>query len=225
MNRRRLLQMAGGSVAAGAMLGEKSAALAQTYSKATRGLPALKITNVKTIQTCPEGGNYVVVKVETSEPGLYGVGSATLTTRGAAVVTAANEFLAPFAIGRDPAHIEDMWQTAYVSSYWRNGPVLNGALCGLDEALWDIKAKRANMPLYELLGGKSRFAITTYCHADGKTVEETSDNVSKFVEAGWKHVRIQLGGYGSPILGKTPDFKGAGFGAARRRIPGQSSRI
>ena len=156
-------------MAAGALsiLGRKSEALAQTYSKATRGMPALKITNVKTIQTCPHGGNYVVVKVETSEPGLYGVGSATLTTKGAAVVTAVNEFLAPFAMGRDPAHIEDMWQTAYVSSYWRNGPILNGALCGLDEALWDIKAKRANMPLYELLGGKSRFAIATYCHADG----------------------------------------------------------
>ena len=81
-----------------------------------------------------------------------------------------------------------MWQTAYVSSYWRNGPILNGALCGLDEALWDIKAKRAGMPLYELLGGKSRFAIATYCHADGKTVEETSNNVSKFLEAGWKDV-------------------------------------
>src|SRR6202166_2766090 len=168
MNRRRLLQMAGGSMAARGigMLGEKREALAQTYSKATRGMPALKITNVKTILTCPQGGNYVVVKAETIEPGLYGVGSATLTTRGAAVVTAANEFLALFSIGRDPAHIEDMWQTAYVSSYWRNGPVLNGALCGLDEPLWDIKAKRANMPLYELLGGKSRFAITTYCHAE-----------------------------------------------------------
>src|SRR5689334_653161 len=186
MNRRTLLQIAGGSVAAGAigMVSEKSEVLAQTYSKATRGLPALKITNVKTILTCPEGGNYVVVKVETSEPGLYGVGSATLTTRGAAVVTATNEFLAPFAIGRDPAHVEDLWQTAYVSSYWRNGPILNGALCGLDEALWDIKGKRANMPLHELLGGKSRFAIATYCHADGKTVEETSNKVSKFLEAG-----------------------------------------
>ena len=214
MNRRRWLRMVGSSVAAGAigMLGEKNEALAQTYSKATRGLPALKITSLKTIQTCPEGGNYVVVKVETSEPGLYGVGSATLTTRGAAVTTAVNEFLAPFALGRDPANIEDLWQTAYVSSYWRNGPILNGALCGLDEALWDIKAKRANMPLYQLLGGKSRFAIPTYCHADGKTVEETSENVSKFIEAGWKHVRIQLGGYGSPELGTSPDFKGAGFG-------------
>src|SRR5438552_16041809 len=162
MNRRKLLRIAGGSVAAGAvgMLGEKSAARAQTYSNATRGLPPLKITKVKTIQTCPQGGNYVVVKVETSEPGLYGVGSATLTTRGAAVVTATNEFLAPFAIGRDPAHIEDMWQTAYVSSYWRNGPILNGALCGLDEALSDIKAKRANIHLSELLGGRSRFRIT-----------------------------------------------------------------
>src|ERR1043166_3011000 len=171
MNRRTLLQMAGSPMAAAVagMMGRKTEALAQTYSKATRGLPALKITNVKTIQTCPQGGNYVVVKVETSEPGLYGVGSATLTTRGAAVVTAANEFLAPFALGRDPAHVEDLWQTAYVSSYWRNGPVLNGALCGLDEALWDIKAKRANMPLYELLGGQSRFAIATYCHADGQT--------------------------------------------------------
>src|SRR5438874_5788816 len=118
MNRRRLLRMAGGSVAAGAigMLGEKNAAIAQTYSKATRGVPALKITQVKTIATCPQGGNYVVMKVETSEPGLYGVESATLTTRGAAVVTAANEFLAPFAVGRDPALIVHMWQTASVSS-------------------------------------------------------------------------------------------------------------
>ena len=81
MNRRQMLQM--GAVA---LLSQKNQALAQTYSKATRGLPALKITNVKTIPTCPRGGNYVVVKVETSEPGLYGVGSATLTTRGAAVV-------------------------------------------------------------------------------------------------------------------------------------------
>src|SRR6516162_458344 len=187
MNRRQILKLSGSSVAAAALgiLNQKNDALAQAYAQATRGMPALKITKVRSLKTCPQGGNYVVVKVETSEPGLYGVGSATLTTRGAAVVTAIDEFLAPFALGRDPANIEDLWQTAYVSSYWRNGPVLNGALCGLDEALWDIKAKRANVPLYELLGGKSRFAITTYCHADGKTVEETSNNVSQFVAAGW----------------------------------------
>jgi mannonate dehydratase len=215
-----MLQMAGASAAAGAIgalakNGDAPGAVSgpsQTYANAARGLPPLKITNVKAILTCPQGGNYVVVKVETSEPGLYGVGSATLTTRGAAVATSITEFLAPFAQGRDPSNIEDMWQTAYVSSYWRNGPVLNGALCGLDEALWDIKAKRANMPLYELLGGKSRFAIPTYCHADGNTMEAVSTNVSKFMELGWKHVRIQLGGYGSPALSNSADFKEAGFG-------------
>jgi mannonate dehydratase len=213
MDRRKMLRMAG-SVAVGAvgLLNQKSEALAQTYSKATRGLPPLKITSVRTIKTSPAGGNYVVVKVETSEPGLYGVGCATLTTRGDAVVTALDEFLAPFALGRDPANIEDMWQTAYVSSYWRNGPVLNGALAGLDEALWDIKGKRANMPIYDLLGGKSRFALTTYCHADGKTVEQVSESVQKYVDAGWKHVRIQLGGYGSPGLSQGADFKEGGFG-------------
>src|ERR1043165_1318159 len=110
MNRRRWLELAGGSVAAGIirLLDGKSAAVAQTYSKATRGMPALKITNVKAIPTCPQGGNYVVVKVETSEPGLYGIGSATLTTRGKAVITAIDEFLTPFALGRDPAYIEDL---------------------------------------------------------------------------------------------------------------------
>src|SRR5947209_1829333 len=116
MNRRQMLQMLGRTVAASTagMLGQQSEALAQAYSKATRGMPALKITNVKAIATCPQGGNYVVVKVETIEPGLYVVGSATLTTRGAAVITSITEFLAPFALGRDPANVEDLWQTAYV---------------------------------------------------------------------------------------------------------------
>lgn len=252
MNRRRMLQIAGGSMAAGAVgvmaskagslvpgeasreaaagaigaAGRKSEALAQTYSSATRGLPPLKITNVKTIMTSPQGGNYVVVKVETSEPGLYGVGSATLTTRGKAVATSITEFLAPFAVGKDPAFVEDMWQTAYVSSYWRNSPVLNGGLCGLDEALWDIKAKRANMPLYELLGGKSRFALTTYCHADGRTLNDVSNNVSKFVEAGWKHVRVQLGGYGSPFMAADEgDFKNEGFGQPRDEVQNNASYV
>src|SRR5256885_9724357 len=125
MNRRKLLRIAGGSVAAGAvgMLGEKSAARAQTYSNATRGLPPLKITKVKTIQTCPQGGNYVVVKVETSEPGLYGVGSATLTTRGAAGVTAVQKFTASPAFACGPAHIEDLGSTRHVMSSLCNDAV------------------------------------------------------------------------------------------------------
>jgi mannonate dehydratase len=107
-----------------------------------------------------------------------------------------------------------MWQSFFVSSYWRNGPVLNNALSGLDQALWDIKGKRANMPVYQLLGGKSRFAVDAYAHADGKAPEEVAENVQKYMDQGFRYVRIQQGGYGSLYLAQQPDFKGAGFGRA-----------
>jgi mannonate dehydratase len=152
----------------------------------------LKITNVKAICTAPNGIRLIVVKVETSEPGLYGLGCATFTQRPLAVVTAIEEYLKPFVIGRDPDDIEDIWQAAYVSSYWRSGPVLNNALSGIDEALWDIKGKRANMPVYQLLGGKCRDAATLYCHADGKDIDEVVDNVRKFQEQGYRYVRCQV---------------------------------
>jgi Mandelate racemase / muconate lactonizing enzyme, N-terminal domain len=103
------------------------------------GMPPVKIRSVKAIATAPEGSNLVVVKVETTEPGLYGLGCATFTQRAVAVVAAIDSYLNDFCIGKDVDNIEDMWQSCYVSSYWRNGPVLNNALSGLDEALWDIK--------------------------------------------------------------------------------------
>ncbi|MEO5593677.1 MAG: enolase C-terminal domain-like protein [Chitinophagaceae bacterium] len=177
------------------------------------GMPPVKIKSVKAIITAPEGINLIVVKVETTEPGLYGLGCATFTQRAAVVVTAINTYLAEFAVGKDVDNIEDMWNSFYVSSYWRNGPVLNNVISGLDEALWDIKGKRANMPVYQLLGGKSRFAVDCYEHANGKTPEEVAADVQKYMAMGFRHVRIQQGGYGGTgANSQKPDFKEAGFG-------------
>ena len=157
------------------------------------GLPGLKITAVRAICTAPENIRLVVVKVETSEPGLYGLGCATFTQRPLAVVTAIQEYLEPFLIGRDPDDIEDIYQTAYVSSYWRSGPVLNNALSGVDQALWDIKGKRASMPVYQLMGGKCRSSAALYAHASGGDLQELEDKVREFMQRGYRYVRCQMG--------------------------------
>jgi mannonate dehydratase len=172
----------------------------------------VKITRVRAIVTAPYGTNLVIVKVETDQDGLYGVGCATFTQRAHTVASAVNEYLDAFCKGKNAANIEDIWQTAYVSSYWRNGPVLNNALSGLDQALWDIKGKLAGMPVYQLLGGKTRFAVDTYTHASGQTPEEVMEDVERYRDMGFRHIRIQLGGYGSTHLSRDPDWKRAGFG-------------
>ena len=177
-------------------------------------LDKVKITKVKAIATCPHNLELIVVKVETDQPGLYGVGCATFRQRAHAVVAAVDKYLDDFCRGRDVHNIEDIWQTAYVSSYWRNGPVLNNALSGLDMALWDIKGKIAGMPVYQLLGGKCRFAVDTYSHGGGKSPEEAVESVLELQEKGFRHIRIQLGGYGAPHLADKADFKKAGFGMA-----------
>jgi len=184
----------------------------QQSAQATRGLPRLKITKVKAILTQPDTARLVVVKVETSEPDLYGLGCATFTQRAQAVAVAVDNFLAEFARGRDPDNIEDIWQTAYTSSYWRNGPVLNNALSGLDMALWDIKGKRAGMPVYQLLGGKCRFAVDTYARAGADDLQTLQELVQGFMADGFRHVRIQLGGYGGTKISGQADFQAAGFG-------------
>ncbi|MBM7568790.1 enolase C-terminal domain-like protein [Paenibacillus sacheonensis] len=156
----------------------------------------LTIRDVKVILTAPEGINLVVVKIETSEPGLYGLGCATFTQRYLAVATAIEQYLKPFLIGKDPHRIEDIWQSAMVSSYWRNGPVLNNALSGIDMALWDIKGKSAGLPVFQLLGGKCREAAAIYRHADGRDEQEVEDNVRRLMEQGLRYIRCQMGGYG-----------------------------
>jgi mannonate dehydratase len=174
------------------------------------GLPALRITDVKTICTAPEGIRLVVVKVETSEPGLYGLGCATFTQRPLAVVTAVEQYLKPFLLGRDPDDIEDIYQSAFVSSYWRSGPVLNNALSGVDMALWDIKGKRAGMPLHQLFGGKCRRAADLYVHASGRELAEVEENARRFIAGGFRYVRCQIAvpgysTYGSQIAPKAAE--------------------
>ncbi|NLV91769.1 MAG: starvation-sensing protein RspA [Firmicutes bacterium] len=174
----------------------------------------LVVTDVKTILTAPAGIDLVVVKVETSEPGLYGLGCATFTQRALAVKSAVDDYLRPFLIGKDPRRIEDIWQSANVSGYWRNGPVLNNALSGIDMALWDIKGKLAGMPVYELLGGKCREGVALYRHASGSDPVALEDKVREYMEEGYHFIRCQMGAYGwsdGMRPGPTPQVPGAYF--------------
>lgn len=162
----------------------------------------ITIRDIKVFVTAPRDINLVVVKVETSEPDLYGYGCATFTWRHKAVVTAVEEYLRPMLKGRSIHNIEDLWQTMMGSSYWRNGPVLNNAISGVDEALWDIKGKLANMPLYNLIGGKAREGIELYRHADGSCYEEVKECIERYIEEGYRNVRCHMGTYGGNFNGK-----------------------
>src|SRR5678815_5343657 len=167
----------------------------------TPKLSPLKITKVRAILTAPARPRLCVVKVETSEPGLYGLGCATFTQRIRTVVTAVNEYLAPFLVGKDPDNIEDLWQAMYQSSYWRNGPVLMNGLSGVDAALWDIKGKRAGMPLYQLFGGKCRTAVPVYRHAAGRTMEDVATMARRYMSEGARYIRVQVGVEGQASYG------------------------
>jgi mannonate dehydratase len=162
----------------------------------------LRVTAVRAIVTAPDGVPLVVVRVDTNEAGLYGLGCATFTQRFHAVVAAVDLHVGPLLVGRHPADIEDITRMIHYSSYWRGGPVLGSALSGVDMALWDIAGKRAGLPVYELLGGRVRAAAVTYRHAGADTVERTLDQAAGFIDAGWRHVRLQvsqpgLGTYGA----------------------------
>src|SRR5690242_3169315 len=178
------------------------------YAQAVAGTAPVKIRDIKTILTAPNGIRLVIVKVETTEPSLVGWGCATFTQRALVVQTAVEQYLKPFLIGRNVDEIEDIWQSSYVSSYWRNGPVLFNAMSGVDIALWDIKAKRAGMPLHQLLGGKVRHGADCYFHASGSSFSEVEENARRAMEQGFRHVRVQVA---------TPGY--AGYGAARSNAP------
>src|SRR5271155_5733153 len=198
MNRRGLLKLSLGAIG----LGQRELAAQDKVAKALRGLPSPKIKDVSVIATAPAGLRLVVVKVTTDQDGLYGYGCGTFTQRADLVVAAVEKYLKPFLIGKPADRIEDIWNANYNSSYWRNGPVLNNAISGVDEALWDIKGRQANMPVYQLLGGKVREAADCYGHSDGAEFAQTIDQARHFMDQGFRNVRVQVGvpgmaGYGA----------------------------
>jgi len=151
----------------------------------------MKIKEIRVIVASP-GRNFVTVKIITDE-GLYGIGDATVNGREKAVVAYLEDHVIPCLIGRDPMQIEDIWQYLYRGCYWRRGPITMAAISGIDIALWDIKAKAANMPLYELLGGASRNKIMCYAHAQGRSIDEVVEAVVAKKEDGYVAIRAQSG--------------------------------
>jgi mannonate dehydratase len=154
-----------------------------------------KITGIKCIRTRHDG-SWTIVKVTTDLDGLYGIGSASDLYNPEAVVQVVEQLLAPLLVGRDPANIEDLWHLMHMSGYWRNGAIMNTAIGGIDMALWDIKGKEANLPVYQLLGGACRSAVPCYGHAGGVDITELKEEVHKFIEEGYTVIRVQMGGYG-----------------------------
>ncbi|MBZ8134266.1 D-mannonate dehydratase ManD [Afifella sp. IM 167] len=151
----------------------------------------MKIIDARVIVSSP-GRNLVTLKIET-EDGISGIGDATLNGRELAVVAYLQDHVVPCLIGRDARRIEDIWQYLYRGAYWRRGPVTMTAIAAVDVALWDIKAKAAGMPLYQLLGGRSREGALAYGHADGRNLEEALASVEKYRKAGYRAIRVQCG--------------------------------
>jgi mannonate dehydratase len=223
------MSLAGGTslplLAAGQLaLAQQPTPAANVPPQLSKSRSPLKITDVKAILTAPAGIRLVVVKVTTSEPGLYGLGCATFTQRPRVVATAVDEYLRPFLVGKDATQIEDIAQSAWLSSYWRNGPVLNNALSGVDMALWDILGKRAGLPLYQVLGGKSRRAVDTYRHASGGSLEAVEESVRRFQSQGYRHIRVQIAVPGQATYGSRSGAAGQASSGARQ-ASGDTRRI
>src|SRR3954466_6148931 len=169
--------------------------------KALHGLTIPKIKDVQVIATAPAGLRLTVVKIVTDQDGLSGYGLGTFTQRPDGVNGAGERSLKHFLIDKPVDRIEDIWQACYNSSYWRNGPTLNNAISGVDQALWDIKGRQAGMPVYELVGGKCREAADTYSHASGADIPRCIDSAKALMAQGFRNVRMQVGAPGMASYG------------------------
>ena len=186
--------------------------------------PSPKIKDIQVIETAPAGLRLTVVKILTDQDGLYGYGDGTFTQRADLVRPAIERYLKPFLIGKSADRIEDIWQSCYDSSYWKNGPILNNAISAIDQALWDIKGRQAGMPVYELAGGKTREAVDTYTHASGNEIAQAIDQAKAFIAQGFRNIRVQVGvpgyaAYGSGGAGVTADRNTLAKGAVFEPIP------
>src|ERR1700744_3881639 len=201
MKRRNLLQ-ALGTAGVAAFVTPRLAKTQEKAARASRGIPVPKIKDISVIECQPAGVRLTVVKITTDQDGLYGYGCATFTQRADLIKPAVEKYLKPFLLGKTTDRIEDIWQSCYDSSYWKNGPVLNNAISGIDQALWDIKGRQAGMPVYQLAGGKCREAVDCYAHADGPEFADVVTAAKKLMAQGFRNVRVQVGlpgmaGYGS----------------------------
>jgi mannonate dehydratase len=150
-----------------------------------------------TVFVCSPGRNFVTLKIYT-DAGVYGLGDCTLNGRELAVASYLSDHVIPCILGRDPFQSEDIWQYLYRGAYWRKGPVTMTAIAAVDMALWDIKGKALNTPVYNLLGGRSRTGVMVYGHANGRDVQETTEEVAKYIAHGYLAVRAQSGVPGLP---------------------------
>lgn len=199
MDRRDTFKLMAGGLAGLALVEGGSAAAqaapaAAARDRARRGLPALKITDVKTIMTRVGRTDMVNVKVFTSEPGLYGIGCGTHAERPTVVAEIIDKYLKPFLIGRNADEIEKLWQEMWVAPYWRASVDANNAMSAIDGALWDIMGKRCGVPVYDLLGGKVRDGLRMMGDVFASSPVALEDSIRKMMADGYQHFRIYLGG-------------------------------
>src|SRR5215471_4604625 len=190
MLRRNLLKAISGATVATAVA-KREAAAQEKVERAARGMRSPIIKDVSVIATAPAGLRLCVVKITTDQDGLYGYGCATFTQPADLFFPAVEKIFKPFLVGKPADRIDDTWQACYNSSYWRNGPVLNNAISGVDQALWDIKGRQAGLPVYQLLGGKCREAADCYTHAQGGDIPQAIESARQIMARGFRHVRIQ----------------------------------
>ena len=157
----------------------------------------MKISDVK-VYLARDRRTYCFVVVETDE-GISGLGTAGISGRELAVQGAIEHFK-PLLIGQDPFRAEHIWQLLFRGGFYPAQRILTAAIAAIDIALWDIKGKALDVPVYELLGGRARDRVLTYNHNHGETVEELVACCQRSVDEGWKALRWKLAHKADDIL-------------------------